>query len=209
MEDGKTDVHAPRGWRERQRRPALAWLPDALTWARLLALPVLWALALLRMREALAIGATAVAFTDLLDGMLARRLGVASRRGGALDSRADHLLSISMVLWLVMLRPEFFRERWLPLTLWSVLALGVLAVGWLRRGQPVNLHLTSGKAASFLGWAFGLLLLYRGAYAPAFFWITISLTTLAALEALLVIATGRANVPGGTIFTRRRAPGEG
>jgi phosphatidylglycerophosphate synthase len=208
MEDGKTDVHAPRGWREGERRPALAWLPNALTWARLLALPVLWALALLRMPEALAIGATAVAFTDLLDGWLARRLGVASRRGGALDSRADHLLSISMVLWLVMLRPEFFRDRWLPLTLWSLLGLGVLAVGWLRHGQPVNLHLWSGKAASFLGWAFGLLLLYRGAYAPPFFWFTISLTTLAALESLLVIATGRVSGRGGTLFTRRRAQAE-
>lgn len=205
MEDRDTDVHAPSGWTKGgDRRPALAWLPDALTRARLLALPVLWVLALLRLPEALAIGATAVAFTDMLDGMLARRLGVASRRGGALDSRADHLLSISLVLWLVMLRPAFFREQWLPLTVWSALALGVLAVGWLRRGQPVNLHLWSGKAASFLGWVFGLLLLYRGAYSLAFFWTTISLTSLAALEALLVIATGRGG-KGGSILLRRRA----
>lgn len=180
------------------------WVPDALTWARLLSLPFLWALALLRMPQELAVATTVMASTDLLDGIIARRLGVASARGGTLDSRADHLLSISMVTWLFMLRPEFFRERMAPMLLWAGFALGVLAVGWLRRGQPVNLHLWSGKAASFLGWAFGLLLLYTGTYTPLFFWTTISLTTLAALEALLVILSGRPDGHRGSILLPRR-----
>lgn len=179
------------------------WVPDALTWARLLSLPFLWALALQRRPEALAVATTVAASTDLLDGALARRLGVTSRHGGALDSRADHLLSISLVMWLAMLRPHFFREQRLPMLLWVGFALGVLAFGWLRRGQPVNLHLWSGKAASFLGWVFGLLLLYTGTYSLAFFWVTISLTSLAALEALLVILTGRTG-RGGSILLRRR-----
>lgn len=192
----ETDVHAPRGWtRKDGARPALAWLPDALTRARLAALPVLWVLALMRMPEELAVAATVVAFTDVLDGMLARRLGVASRRGGELDSRADHLLSISLVLWMVMLRPDFFREQGAPLTAWSVFALFVLAVGWIRRGQPVNLHLRSAKAAAVAGYAFGLLLLFYGTYSRVFFWVALSLVMLAAIEALVVILTGRAAPP--------------
>lgn len=189
------------------RRPALAWLPDALTWVRLGSLPVLWTLALLRLPEALALGAAAAASTDLLDGAIARRLRVASRRGGALDSRADHLLSISLVVWLAMLRPEFFREQRLPMLLWSALALGVLAVGWMRRGQPVNLHLYSAKAAAFVGYVFGLLLLFTGTYNRAFFAAALALASLAAVEALLVMVTGRAEGRGGSILLRRRGSG--
>ena len=179
------------------------WVPDALTWARLLSLPFLWVLALLRMPQELAVATTIAASTDLLDGFIARRLGVANAGGGRLDSRADHLLSISLVTWLFMLRPEFFRERMVPMMIWVVFALSVLAIGWLRRGQPVNLHLWSGKAASFLGWVFGLTLLYTGSYHPVHFWATISLTNLAALEALLVILTGW-NGKGGSILLGRR-----
>lgn len=184
--------------------PALAWLPEALTWARLLAIPPLWALALLRMPETLAVAAAAVAFTDVLDGMAARRLGVASERGGELDSRADHLLSISIVLWMVMLRPEFFREQWLPLSAWAAFALGVLALAWLRSGQPVNLHLWSAKVAAPVGYVFGLLLLYTGTYSRLFFAAALGIVTLAALEALLVILTGRTQSPGPFLFLRRR-----
>ena len=80
--------------------PRFAWVPNALTMARLAALPVLWILAAVGMRQELAAGAAAAAFTDVLDGMLARRMRVTSRRGGALDPLADHLLSTSLVVWL-------------------------------------------------------------------------------------------------------------
>lgn len=182
------------------RRPALAWLPNALTRARLYALPVLWVLAFLQLPQAVAIGAAAAAFTDVLDGVLARRLGVTSRRGGALDSLADHLLSISLVVWLVMLRSEFFREQGLPLSLWSAFALGVLVLGWMRRRQPVNLHLYSAKVAGTVGYVFGLLLLYTGTYSRAFFAAALALATLAALEALIVILARRTDGHGGSIF---------
>jgi CDP-diacylglycerol--glycerol-3-phosphate 3-phosphatidyltransferase len=184
--------------------PALAWLPDALTQARLAALPVLWVLAVMGMTEVLAVAAAAVAFTDVLDGMVARRLRVASRYGGALDSWADHLLSISLMLWLAMLRPEFYRQERLALTLWAAFALGVLGLGWIRRGQAVNLHLWSAKAAGTVGYVFGLLLLYTGTYSRAFFAAALALVTLAALESLVAILTG-AKAHGGSIFLRRRA----
>jgi phosphatidylglycerophosphate synthase len=172
-------------------RPRLGWLPGALTWARLAALPVLWVLALMQLPAALAVGTAAAALTDVLDGILARRLGVTSERGGALDSLADHLLSISLFAWLLMLRPDFFREQLLPLALWISFALFVLAVGWLRRGQMVNLHLFSTKVAGTVGYVFGVLLLFTGAYSVTVFAVAMTLVWIAAVEALLVILTGR------------------
>jgi cardiolipin synthase len=173
------------------RAPRLAWLPDALTLARLAAIPVLWVLALLRMPEPLAIGATAAAITDVLDGMLARRLGVTSKRGGAMDSLADHLLSMSLVAWLFMFCPQFFSVEGVGLLVWAAFALGVLAVGWLRFRQVGNLHLYSAKAAGVAGYAFGLLLLYTGDYSRPVWFVVLGMAYLGGLESLAVILTRR------------------
>lgn len=173
------------------RAPRLAWLPDALTMARLAAIPVLWILAFLGMREELAIGATAAAFTDILDGMLARRLGVTSKRGGAMDSTADHLLSTSLVVWLFLFCPQFFAVEGVRLLVWAAFALSVLAVGWVRFRQIGNLHLYSAKAAGVAGYGFGLLLLYTGDYTPAVWYVVLGMAWLGGIESLAVILTRR------------------
>lgn len=173
------------------RRPRLAWLPDALTYARLGAIPVLWLLALLQMREALAIGATVAASTDVLDGMLARRLGVTSKRGGALDSAADHLLSISLVIWLFLFCPQFFATEGVGLLVWAGFGLGILAVGWIRFRQLGNVHLYSAKAAGVAGYAFGLMLLYTGDYSRTVWFAVLGLGWLAGLETLAVLLSRR------------------
>jgi phosphatidylglycerophosphate synthase len=173
------------------RVPRLAWLPDALTMARLAAIPVLWVLALLRMPEPLAIGATAAAITDVLDGMLARRLGVTSKRGGALDSLADHLLSTSLVAWLFLFCPRFFAVEGVGLLVWAGFALVVLAVGWMRFRQVGNLHLYSAKAAGVAGYGFGLLLLYTGDYSRPVWFVVLGMAYLGGIESLAVILTRR------------------
>lgn len=187
------------------RAPRLAWLPDALTMTRLAAIPVLWVLAFLQMREALAIGAFAAGLTDILDGMLARRLGVTSKRGGAMDSTADHLLSTSLVVWLFLFCPDFFSAEGVRLLVWAAFALFVLAVGWIRFRQIGNLHLYSAKAAGVAGQGFGLLLLYTGDYTPAVWYAVLGITYLAGLESLAVILTRRhVRDHRGTILLPRR-----
>lgn len=173
------------------RAPRFAWLPDALTMARLAAIPVLWVLAFLQMREELAIWATVAAFTDVLDGILARRMGVTSKRGGAMDSTADHLLSTSLVVWLFLFCPQFFAAEGVRLLVWAAFALGVLAVGWVRFRQIGNLHLYSAKVAGVAGYAFGLMLLYTGDYIPGVWYAVLGITYFAGLESLAVILTRR------------------
>lgn len=187
------------------RTPRFAWLPDALTMARLAAIPILWVLALLQMREELAIGATVAAFTDVLDGMLARRLGVTSKRGGAMDSAADHLLSTSLVIWLFLFCPQFFAAEGVRLLVWAAFGLSVLAASWLRFRQIGNLHLYSAKAAGVAGYAFGLMLLYTGDYHPTVWYAVLGVTYFAGLESLAVIFTRRdVNDHRGTILLPRR-----
>lgn len=70
-------------------------LPNAVTVLRFALLPVFVVL-LLRGRHAPAAAAlAAIAFTDWLDGFLARRWGVASRFGALLDPVADKLVQVT------------------------------------------------------------------------------------------------------------------
>jgi phosphatidylglycerophosphate synthase len=179
-------------------------LPDFITVSRLVLTPVLWALALLGERAALGVLVALAGFTDILDGFLARRLGLTSRWGSQLDSVADMVLVISITIWLVMLRPDFFRDHGMLLLVWAVTGLLTLLVGWLRFRRVADLHLYSAKAAGFVGYLFVIyLLLFNGPAAP-FFWLAIGLAFAGTLETLAVMLT-RSVVDErvGSIFRRR------
>ncbi|HSU12968.1 CDP-alcohol phosphatidyltransferase family protein [Longimicrobium sp.] len=181
---------APRGRLAALRRN-LSTVPNQLTAARLAMVPLLWVLVLFGHPVWVGIGVMVAAATDVLDGYLSRRWNQTSEFGSRMDSAADHLLAISMTLWLVLLRPFFFREQRWPLIAWAAFALLVLAVSWLKFRRAVDLHLYSSKAAVFLAWCFGIPLLVVGRYSRLQFWITITICFLAAAESLVVILTRR------------------
>jgi CDP-diacylglycerol--glycerol-3-phosphate 3-phosphatidyltransferase len=84
---GQPDTH--------HARTRLGWLPNALTIARLAALPLLLAVLVTADGTTSTLGWTifaVVAVTDFLDGFLARRLGAESRFGRIADPLADRLL---------------------------------------------------------------------------------------------------------------------
>ena len=186
-------------------RRHLRTLPNQLTASRLALVPVLWGLALLGQPVWLGIGVMAASITDMLDGYLSRRWNQTSEFGARLDSIADHLLAVSTILWLVLLRPFFFREQRWPLILWSIFALLVLLVSWLKFRRFVNLHLYTSKVAVILAFLFGVPLLILGRYDRVHFWITLAACTLAAVESLIVILTrDRVDENIGSILVKRR-----
>jgi CDP-diacylglycerol---glycerol-3-phosphate 3-phosphatidyltransferase len=128
----------------------LAWLPNALTTARLAALPALLAMLIL------ADGPTApwaallfgiLGATDLLDGFLARRLHAESRFGRIADPLADRLLVAVGLVGLILLDrihpvvPAILLARDLALVLGFVLMM--------RRGVEMRVDL-AGKVSSAL-----------------------------------------------------------
>jgi phosphatidylglycerophosphate synthase len=161
-------------------------LPNRITAVRLAALPLLWLLAITRETTWLGIGVAIAAFTDVLDGFIARRTGTTTEVGSRLDSIADHLLTASTVLWLLMLRPEFFARERVPLLIWAAFATLVLLVGWVRFHRIGGLHLYSAKVAAVLGFVFAIWLLLTGSYAAPFFYTVLAVATLAAIETLAV-----------------------
>jgi phosphatidylglycerophosphate synthase len=187
-------------------RRNLGTVPNQLTALRLAMVPLLWGLVLFGHPVWVGIGVMVAAATDVLDGWLSRKWNQTSEFGSRMDSASDHLLAISMTLWLVLLRPFFFREQRWPLIAWSAFALMVLAISWLKFRRAVDLHLYSSKAAVFLSWCFGIPLLVVGRYSRVQFWITIGAATLAALESLIVILTRReVDEHIGTILLPRRS----
>ena len=136
-------------------------LPNALSFLRLVGVPVfLWAI--LVGQDAIAlITLTLSGISDYLDGKIARRYGLVSRIGQFLDPLADRLYIATTLLGLAW---RGIIPWWLVAVLVSreVLLAGVL--WWIRRygqtGLPVHFV---GKAATFnLLYAFPLLLLGQG-----------------------------------------------
>ena len=188
-------------------RPRLSRLSaaDSLTALRLALLPVLWGFALLDLPMWLGIGVAVAASTDMLDGFLARRARQSTPFGSHFDSIADHLLSASLMIWLVWLRPDFIREQLPLLMLWAGLGLLVLAVGWLRFRRFADLHLYSAKLAAAVGVLFGISLLVFGNYSQPVFYGVIAVCYLAAAETLALLLT-RSSVDEhvGSVFLPRR-----
>jgi cardiolipin synthase (CMP-forming) len=126
---------------------AVLTIPNALSALRLLGVPVFFWLIVVPQRDGLALGILIVsAFTDWLDGYLARRLGQYSRLGELLDPMADRFYVIAALAAL-------YLRNILPF--WVVLALiardvaMMLLLIYLKRfgytGVPVHFV---GKAAT-------------------------------------------------------------
>ena len=94
-------------------------LPNALTISRLIAIPVLMALLLLRFPGHDQVAAAlfiAFSFTDTLDGQLARRSGKVSDLGKFLDPLADKLFVLSVLIVLVQ---EGLVAAWVVVVIFS------------------------------------------------------------------------------------------
>lgn len=114
-----------------------------------------------------------IVLTDLVDGVLARRMGVASRKGAVLDAAADRAVELGALTILVFGPGVTFAP--MPYWLLAVVLFRdlVLAGGWwVLRGRgrrDVAEHRWHGRLASglVLGLLFGVVLgLPRGAVLP-------------------------------------------
>jgi len=175
----------------------LARLPNALTIARLAALPLFWWVLLEAHhgRSALAFVVFGVAaLTDWFDGWLARRYGSFSRFGRLADPLADRLLidSAVILLWhhgrLPLLAPALIIGRDV------VLALGIGSAA--RHGYELSVVYLgkTATAALMVGLGFMLLLPRSASWPPVLFWAGLALS-LAAGCVYLVSVRARSRRP--------------
>jgi cardiolipin synthase len=179
---------------------------NAITWVRILLLPVAWIDALLGSGWVAGAVLIAAGITDFLDGLVARRLGQVSPAGARLDLIADTLLLLSAAAWIGLLHPEVVGEN-RPLMAAALLVyLGAVGIGIVRFRTLPNLRLYSSRVAGGLLYGFAVVTLLTGRYdklllalaAGAFI---LSCVETAAGELLFSVADGDM---GSVLLERRR-----
>lgn len=141
------------------------WLPNALSILRIALVPAWLVIALLERARALEAADTVrrtplvvillvVGATDMLDGFLARRFGLATNFGATLDAVADKLATVVAVTVLTFLALPGCTA--LPLWLWVallardvVLGVGWLVIWWRKRAVKVE-HRWHGRLATLV-----------------------------------------------------------
>lgn len=137
-----------RAWYRSALRPAEDWLaaqgwsPDTITYTQLaLSILAAWAYATGCVFLAGCLVLTAGTF-DILDGGLARRRGIAGRRGALIDSVVDRWAEFVTFVGLGVL----YRDEWM-LGVVAVAAFGSQMVSYVRaRAEGLGLSLATGRA---------------------------------------------------------------
>jgi CDP-diacylglycerol--glycerol-3-phosphate 3-phosphatidyltransferase len=171
-------------------RPHPAWLrhvPNALSGARALAVPVLAVLALLERETAFTWVLVPALLSDILDGLIARAYGLESRLGAMLDSVADTLLMLVSVYGVWAFHPEVLRDHaWIcgaAVGLWLLEDLAALA----RYGRLSSFHTCASKVvANLLGFFIGWLFLFG--FEPWMLYVAAGGSILASVEELALLA---------------------
>lgn len=99
--------------------------------------------------------------SDAVDGPVARALGTAGEGGALLDSVADTIFALAL---LVTLLPAIPWPTWVVVWVGAILVikLATLGVGWRRFGRLAYLHTWANKAAGLVCALFPLLYLALG-----------------------------------------------
>lgn len=121
--------------------------PNLVSALRILIVPMLFALALLRLEYWFLAALVFSALTDVADGMLARRLKLITPLGAHLDSLGDFAIYSTMAICAWILWPEITRRElvYYAMILFSFLLPAVVAL--VRFGKLTGYHTWAVKAA--------------------------------------------------------------
>ncbi len=191
-------------------RNLLKTVPNQLTAARLILIPVMWLLAWLKLPVVIGIGTFACFVTDVLDGYIARRLHQVSELGGKFDSLTDNLLLPSALVWMWLFRPEIYTENTLVCALAISLYFASLLLGAVKFRRFANLHLYSSKAASVVMYLFISHALVVDHYSRVLFTIAAAMFLVSSSETfLLQLVCSQVDEHMGSLLLvwQRRKPG--
>lgn len=167
--------------------PGFAWLPNTITVLRLLSLPFLLAFACLGMHTAFAALLLPALASDVVDGWLARRLGVESALGATLDSVADILLVLVMVYAIWPLHPYVYQEHGWPIISVVVIWIFAHAASFLRYGKLASFHTRLIRAGIFAFSLFAVILFLFG-FEPWMLYLAAAVCALGAVEHFIMLA---------------------
>jgi phosphatidylglycerophosphate synthase len=139
-------------------------MADAITWLRIILLPLIWVYALMGNGRIVGAGLIAVGVTDFLDGLVARRFGQVSPAGARLDLIADTLVLLSAVAWIAALHPEVAGDNAALIACAFLVYLVAVGIGIVNLRRLPNLRLYSSRVAGGLLYGFAVITLIGGRY---------------------------------------------
>lgn len=160
-------------------------LPWLLVLFRLLAGPAMAGLAALKFGPACALVLSLGVLSDIFDGIIARRLGVATPALRTWDSRADVAFWACAVLAVVILRPGLVPALWPAAAVIAALELANHAFSFAKFRREASPHHWLSKAFGLGLWALFGVCFATGA-PGALLWIVLALGVLSQLEAFAI-----------------------
>ncbi|MFM7728854.1 MAG: CDP-alcohol phosphatidyltransferase family protein, partial [Flavobacteriales bacterium] len=126
-------------------------------------------------------------FTDAIDGILARKLKVASVFGTKLDSIGDDLTILAGILGVWFFKKGFlYEQRWFIGTMLILFALQTL-LAFLRYGRITSFHTLLAKLAAILQGSFLILLFFTSDPFLPLFYTAAFITTLELIEEIILV----------------------
>ena len=192
---------------------AVVWrnIPNAISAARLAAVPLLLLLVVGKRREPFPWLLLACYLSDILDGLIARGFRLRSQFGAFLDSTADLLVSFIALASLAVFQWGFLTAYYRELFVVVGLHLGEMGVSLWRYGRISSFHTILNRIAAYSQGIFVMSLFFWG-YHGWIFQAAIGLTIFAFAEEFLLLyflPKWRADVPGVYwILTERSAATE-
>jgi phosphatidylglycerophosphate synthase len=181
-----------------ERRDVLRRLPSALVGLRLALAPVVLLAGLLDARPSVFAACLVGALvSDILDGVVARRLGVATQRLRRLDSLVDTVFYVCALAAAWLRSPELLRPHGIALGALFALEIARYLFDWRKFGKEASYHMWSSKVWGLLLFAgmWSILVARSGGWPVS---LAIAWGLLADLEGLaisIVLPRWRTGVP--------------
>ena len=183
-------------------------MADAITWLRIVLLPLIWVYALMGDGRIVGAGLIAVGVTDFLDGLVARRFRQVSPAGARLDLIADTLVLLSAAAWIVALDPEVVGDNAALIACAFLVYLIAVGIGIVNLRRLPNLRLFSSRVAGGLLYAFAVITLIGGRYDRLLLVVAVGAFIVSCVETVageLLFSVADANIGSVLLEWKRRA----
>ncbi len=140
------------------------------------------------------------AITDILDGFIARRFNIATKKGASLDAIADNLFMISALICIGILFPEIIKEN-MTLAVILLYIINIMLKLFVLK-KIVFIHLYSGKLSAWAGYFFILYTIIFGYNKLVLYIVAIVYITRLIEEILIIIKKRKVNENTKSIFIK-------
>lgn len=165
----------------------LRHVPNGISVARIVATPILVLLALNHREDAFKWLLLAALISDICDGLIARSFSLTSELGSRLDTLADTLLWVAVVIGIWQFHPALVTDYGFVFALLIGFWVAEHLIALLRYGRLTSFHTYLIRVSAYALGIF-IMCLFLWGMRPWFFYLASGLSILGAIEELIIIA---------------------